>query len=892
MIKKVTERLLQVCLVFLMLVTVFPQSLITAIHADAETLDPNKMLLATVQRDKGDIKYYYAEQLKSDYSSCNRVWDDDQKYGCIIAYAWSDSVKNSESGQYHETMTLYYDWLASSYDGGHIMQAPDQGNNYYGSAYYYGAANADGDITLDLNGHLVDRRHSNSSHETSGNTEVFRIPSGRKLTIEDSDQTKMNMGYASDRIWYSTTDPTKNTEPIYGGVITGGSNDTGAGGIVVCGNATLVINAGTIAGNTSWKGGGGVSATDSGAVIIMNGGAISYNLAFRAHGGGVFLGGHSAASGDGTMLMTGGEISHNYAYNSYTGIGGCGGGIYINSTEDNTSFEDGYSATMMMTGGLIAYNGAEDNGGGIFQDYGNVLLRGGTILNNNTEGCGGGVYANGYNYSAASREVRIMGVAIMNNYARKDGGGFYVNTGHAELNSGTITGNIAGNDTSKNSDSGSGVFIKKGYNYLALTGGTVYCQNNQYHNLFLQTNDDIDTGSLSADSVVYVSSADWSDGKTSVKLTDNGYCARIPRSTLRSDYDGYYITMNNKGNHYLTQGTDPDTGSSVGPETEIISETVNGAETDVKYKKVPFKYTSVLDSKDLESSIYYNDNLFSQSADVYNQHLASASMGLAMSAFRRPSYTDEAEQAKNVTDLYSSLGFGNTVVHYPTPAKTADGYTIGYSISLKRAMINKKFTYIIAVAVRGANYTTEWGSNTTLNDSANDNGEATGFSNAADQVMEGVEDYIAHLSSSERTYFEKYKHVKFWITGYSRGGATANLTARRIIDGISYADSSNVYAYTFEAPQGGVSTTQTTSLNHTTWDSNYPKSAPASYTSIHNIINKLDLVPTVAPSVMGFTRYGVDHNIPGNTALSDNSSDYYASDSDAYYNLRNSMRSS
>ena len=36
------------------------------------------------------------------------------------------------------------------------------------------------------------------------------------------------------------------------------------------------------------------------------------------------------------------------------------------------------------------------------------------------------------------------------------------------------------------------------------------------------------------------------------------------------------------------------------------------------------------------------------------------------------------------------------------------------------------------------------------------------------------------------------------------------------------------------------------------------------YYSIHNIINKADLVTMLMPSELGLKRYGVDHYVPGN----------------------------
>lgn len=86
--------------------------------------------------------------------------------------------------------------------------------------------------------------------------------------------------------------------------------------------------------------------------------------------------------------------------------------------------------------------------------------------------------------------------------------------------------------------------------------------------------------------------------------------------------------------------------------------------------------------------------------------------------------------------------------------------------------------------------------------------------------------------------------------GFSRAGATSNLTAKELVD--TYQPKGNVvYGYHFEAPQGGVSNLVNKARN---------------YNSIHNVINAGDVVPQVAMVTMNFQRYGVDHFVPGSKA--------------------------
>ena len=87
----------------------------------------------------------------------------------------------------------------------------------------------------------------------------------------------------------------------------------------------------------------------------------------------------------------------------------------------------------------------------------------------------------------------------------------------------------------------------------------------------------------------------------------------------------------------------------------------------------------------------------------------------------------------------------------------------------------------------------------TSNVTLGESGEAQGFSTAAGIVFSDVKSYIAR------------KNLQSYITG-----------------GISSAEKSG-----------------------------------SNYACIHSVINLTDVVPRVAPSAMGFKRYGVDHYIPG-----------------------------
>ena len=169
---------------------------------------------------------------------------------------------------------------------------------------------------------------------------------------------------------------------------------------------------------------------------------------------------------------------------------------------------------------------------------------------------------------------------------------------------------------------------------------------------------------------------------------------------------------------------------------------------------------------------------------------------------------------------------------------------------------------LVVIGVRGAGYEQEWISNLTLGLK----GEAKGFSSAAKQVFAELKKCLKMKDidgSSENTIF--------WVAGYSRAGATSNLTGKRIVDAYD-TKGERTFAYTFEAPQGGSNEGVT----------NGGADTNANYRCIHNVINDVDIVPKVGPSKMGFFRYGVDHYVPGSAAsstLTEASTTYYSPDS-------------
>lgn len=752
-------------------------------------------------------------------------------------------------------------------------------------------------IRLDLAGHMIDRHLtlydlSDPLNYWKGYS-VIRVEENSTLTVEDSKPYVQHDGYYDEDlgVWFPkyryndlVTYPSKKINlnrvvPIYGGIICGGAATYGGGISNSSRNAEIILEGGNIVGNVAKYGGG---LGDDCARVWIKGGTIAYNYAAE-NGGGVFT--KSAENkwrdvGDDSqdLLMTGGVIMRNTCKNQ-------GGGVYADCTDHAVSLS---RKVMQFNDGVICANYANE-GGGLFQNQGKVELNGGLINGNWAKESGGGVYANGYmNNLIQGRDnlLVINGATITENTANW-GGGLYVNTKKCKIGSATITNNEARYGAGL---PGGGIYIANN-DFLQFAGGKIIVQDNVQtptgarSNISCENLKDFNgehnyNHTLGSGSCVYVNFRN----KTLVEgLTFGDYLSGTP-GTIQLDDDRFYAVPNETSTGYwfvmtnyyqnwkvkMKVGNEP---AAVVGDKEYSYKDKTGKDAKAIAKRGEVGYASVIDMRDMRTSYYYTDAYFTdskknginQGANDYDHHLATMSAALAMSAFRRP-YKGAENQGKNVRELMENLGMSDIELTYPEPARKGDNdYTIGYAIGKKTLTEgDNKGKTLITIATRGANYMTEWGSNTTLNYKDYFYRQAAGFSDAADKVTQGVSDYL-----SKHNLNGKSDEIVFWITGYSRGGATANLTAQRLTDRYNnsdHGDGNRVYAYPIEAPQGAYQR-----YASGTGYGNKPLKEPKDYKNIHNIINPSDLVPLVAPAAMGFSRFGVDHLIPGNTEFSDNS---------------------
>lgn len=236
--------------------------------------------------------------------------------------------------------------------------------------------------------------------------------------------------------------------------------------------------------------------------------------------------------------------------------------------------------------------------------------------------------------------------------------------------------------------------------------------------------------------------------------------------------------------------------------------------------------------------VYYSDAYFSGDSKKEDIRLATLSMSMtqAMDPYRSKANPGNVEFVERIVE---TSGMGNL---YFSPAYFEESApdTTAFGIASKKLSDGSNLVWaFIGTGTRDA----EWATNFMLGEE----GDAEGFAFAAEQVKQGLADYIAQKGIEGKT--------SLYITGYSRCGGTANLLGGMLDDemdggamhiGKAEIDFDHTYVYTVETPAASV---------NPAFDS--PK-----YGNIHNYINFNDAIPLMAPKAWGFNRLGVTHCYP------------------------------
>ena len=239
----------------------------------------------------------------------------------------------------------------------------------------------------------------------------------------------------------------------------------------------------------------------------------------------------------------------------------------------------------------------------------------------------------------------------------------------------------------------------------------------------------------------------------------------------------------------------------------------------------------------------YSDEYFSDSGYTYRQDLATVTMAMCLAAGNVADPARYKEGPGNLIDFFNQIGFKDFEANKDFTERP-DRNTFGVGIANKEICVNGEKCTVIGIGLRGCGYYAEWAGD--FNVGAE--GEHTGFAICRDKALAFLQEYLEN-------HPEITGRIKIWCTGYSRGAAGANMLGGRLDDMILAGQSigqnvtvctDDMYIYTFEAPMGAESSKLGDSL----------------YNNIHNIVNYNDLVAKVAPTCMGFGRYGVDHVLP------------------------------
>ena len=239
-----------------------------------------------------------------------------------------------------------------------------------------------------------------------------------------------------------------------------------------------------------------------------------------------------------------------------------------------------------------------------------------------------------------------------------------------------------------------------------------------------------------------------------------------------------------------------------------------------------FSYRGASSSTDTRERFFYSDGYFKESATVYDEHLATMSMclaGSAMASFEGKSIAYR-NKSSNARELLDRIGCTDICVNTDFVTKPGED-TIGVVMGRKEIQFDGETYTLIPIGIRGAGYEKEWIGNMKVGSE----GDAAGFRKAADRAKEAVDNYI-------KEYGIDPERAKFWIAGFSRAGAVTDLLTRELTDAYD-TTGARVYGYSFATPQAA-----------------YQKER--SYPNSHCTINRVDAVPMVVPSYMGFGHYG------------------------------------
>lgn len=234
------------------------------------------------------------------------------------------------------------------------------------------------------------------------------------------------------------------------------------------------------------------------------------------------------------------------------------------------------------------------------------------------------------------------------------------------------------------------------------------------------------------------------------------------------------------------------------------------------------------------AKICFDENLFFADSKIYSHSLARFCAAFCCAGYDMPVKTDGNEKT-GISAVLPEIEMEDIEI-YPESQTNEEGYFFAHREICRK---DEKRTLIFAAFI-GSRYG-QWYTNFDAG-----TGEIhKGFSDAAEFAFGRLDSYIKKLSA-------KTEDTVILLTGHSRGGATANLLASRLIDA-EYISRERIFTYTFASPALSKS----------------GKTEDEKYAGIFNFINDEDFVTRCMPARWGYKRYGKTVVLPCRSNLAD-----------------------
>ena len=266
-------------------------------------------------------------------------------------------------------------------------------------------------LVVDLNGHNICRTRNGKKIDNGG---IFLVKDGGTLTINDSNPT-VSTGWGD----------------IKGGIIMGGANSNGGGGITVESGGSLYMNGGTIYDCRTDYYGGGICAKPGAKIIVLKNCRIHYchtmDSTDEANGGGIY------AKNVWRLELENVDVTTCYSEDS-------GGGVY---------YYGGNNGIFIMSGCYFDNNVCKDDGGAVyFSSSEGGYFDKCTFTSNTAHDDGGAIYLakNGETIAEVKKDEPMMvrECTMRNNKTDDEGSAVFVDRNDVVFVTDTITGNSAG----------------------------------------------------------------------------------------------------------------------------------------------------------------------------------------------------------------------------------------------------------------------------------------------------------------------------------------------------------------------------------------------------------------------------------------------------------------